>query len=141
MSGFILLLKEFIYTCTLFKHSEGFAQIFVHYLFLNIGQVKLSMDKYHMAIYLPLGKYKLLLIPTPDRGQSNTLSTMTNTGQKSTETVFFIAICCQCGDKWQSKTLFLTIFDICSSIVLVFSIATYPVRFHTPGLALCLLPH
>ena len=35
---------------------------------------------------------------------------LTNAGQKSIETVFSIAICCQCGDKWQLKTLFLTIF-------------------------------
>ena len=34
----------------------------------------------------------------------------TNADQKSIETVFSIVICCQCGDKWQSKTLFLTIF-------------------------------
>ena len=34
---------------------------FVHYLFFNMGQVKLSMDKYLMAIYLSLGKYKFLL--------------------------------------------------------------------------------
>ena len=27
-------------------HSGGFAQIFVHYLFFNMGQVKLSTDKY-----------------------------------------------------------------------------------------------
>ena len=27
------------------------------YLFFNMGQVKLSMDKYLMAIYLSLGKY------------------------------------------------------------------------------------
>ena len=41
-----------------FKHSEGFAQNFVHYLFLiYMGQVKLSMDKYLMAIYLSLAKY------------------------------------------------------------------------------------
>ena len=32
------------------------------------------------------------------------------------------------GDKWQSKTLFSTIFDLRSSIVLTFSIAAYPVR-------------
>ena len=47
--------------------------------------------------------------------------------KKSIETVFSIAICCQCGDKWQSKTLFLTPFDLRSSIVLTFSIAAYPV--------------
>ena len=31
------------------------------------------------------------------------------------------------GDKWQSKTLFPTIFDLRSSIELTFSIAAYPV--------------
>ena len=30
------------------------------------------------------------------------------------------------GDKWQSKTLFQTIFDLRSSIVLTFLIAAYP---------------
>ena len=39
--------------------------VFVHYLFFNMGQVKLSMDKYLAAIYLSLGKYKLLLFPHP----------------------------------------------------------------------------
>ena len=47
--------------------------------------------------------------------------------QKSLETVFSIAICRQSGDKCQSKTLFLTIFDLHSWIVLTFSIAAYPV--------------
>ena len=49
----------------IFKHSEGFAQIFEHYLFFNMGQDTLSMDKYLMAIYLCLGMYKLLLFPHP----------------------------------------------------------------------------
>ena len=31
------------------------------------------------------------------------------------------------GDRWQSKTLFLTIFDLRSSVVLTFSIAAYPI--------------
>ena len=53
----------------------------------------------------------------------------TNADQKSIETVFSIVICRQCGDKWQSKTLFLTIFDQRSSIVLAFSVAAYPVCF------------
>ena len=61
MSGFVLLFK--VYTCIVFKQSE--AQIFVYYLFFNMGQVKLSMDKYLMAIYLSLGKYKLLLFRHP----------------------------------------------------------------------------
>ena len=37
--------------------------------------------------------------------------------QKSIETVFLIAICCPTGDTWQSKTLFLSIFDPHLSIV------------------------
>ena len=43
--------------------------------------------------------------------------------QESLETEFLIAFCCQSGDKWQSKTLFLTkalflaIFDLRLSIV------------------------
>ena len=37
--------------------------------------------------------------------------------------MFFIAICYQWGDKWQSKSLFLLIFDLRSLIVLTFSIA------------------
>ena len=40
-----------------------------------------------------------------------------NVDQKSIETVFSIGICCPTGDKWQSKTLFLSIFDPPSSIV------------------------
>ena len=44
-------------------HSDGFAQVFVHYLFFYMGQVKFYMEKYLMAIYLSLGKYKLLLFP------------------------------------------------------------------------------
>ena len=35
----------------------------------------------------------------------------------SLETEFLIAICRHTGDKWQSKTLFLSIFDPHSSIV------------------------
>ena len=48
-----------------------------------------------------------------------------NAVHKSLETVFSIAICRQSGDKRQSKTLFLTILDLRSSIVLTFSIAAY----------------
>ena len=49
--------------------------------------------------------------------------------QKMMETVFLIAICRQCGDKWQLKTLFLTNFYLLSLIVLAFSIAAYPVWY------------
>ena len=41
----------------------------------------------------------------------------TNVDQKSLETEFSIAICRPNGDKWQSKTLFIVIFDPRSSIV------------------------
>ena len=49
-----------------------------------------------------------------------------NMDQKSLETVFSIAICRQLGDKWQLKTLLLTLFDLSSSIVIMLSIAAYP---------------
>ena len=40
-----------------------------------------------------------------------------NVDQISIETVFSIAICLQWGDKWQSKTLLLSIFDLPVSTV------------------------
>ena len=54
-----------------YMHSDGFTQVFVQYLFFNMGQVKLSMNKYLMAINLSQGKYKLLpfshlCMSTPD---------------------------------------------------------------------------
>ena len=39
-----------------------------------------------------------------------------NVDQKSLETEFLIAICRPTGDKWQSKTLFISIFYPCLSI-------------------------
>ena len=53
----------------------------------------------------------------------------TNVDQKLIETVFFILIFHQSGNKWQSKTLFLMNFDLHSSIVLTFLIAAYPVCY------------
>ena len=50
----------------------------------------------------------------------------TNADQKSIETVFFIAISRQWGDKWQSKTLFLLIFYLRSTTVLAFLICRLP---------------
>ena len=44
---------------------------------------------------------------------------------KTLETVFLIAICCQSGDKWQLKTLFLIILDLCSLILSKFSFDAY----------------
>ena len=41
----------------------------------------------------------------------------TNVDQKMYETEFSIDICRQLGDKWQSKTLFLAMFDPRSLIV------------------------
>ena len=40
-----------------------------------------------------------------------------NVDQKSLETEFLIAICRQTSNKWQSKTLFLAIFVLHTSIV------------------------
>ena len=59
----------------------------------------------------------LLGMYTPGRRQSKTSILSTNVYQKSLETEFLIAICHQSGDKWQSKTLFLAIFDPRSSTV------------------------
>ena len=61
------------------------------------------------------------------------LTWWTNIDQKSLETEFLIAICRQLGDKWESKTLFLTIFDLRLSIVFMFSIAAYPVCYSQIG--------
>ena len=48
---------------------------------------------------------------TPGRWQSKTPILLRNVDKKSTETVFSIAICGPTGDKWQSKILFLSIFN------------------------------
>ena len=61
--------------------------------------------------------------------QSKALILSANIGQKLLETEFSIAFCRPTGDKWQSKTLFLAIFDPRSSIVKSVSIAAYPVCF------------
>ena len=54
---------------------------------------------------------------TPGRRQSKTSILSTNVNKNSLKTEFSIAICRPTGDKWQSKTLFLAIFDPRSSIV------------------------
>ena len=47
--------------CSLFKHIQG---NFKRYDFIcSLGQVKLSLDKYLMTIYLFQGKDQLLLFP------------------------------------------------------------------------------
>ena len=54
---------------------------------------------------------------TPDRRQSKTFILSMKQRSNSLETEFTIAICRPTGDKWQSKILFLAIFDPRSSIV------------------------
>ena len=54
---------------------------------------------------------------TPGRRQSRMFILSRNVDKKSIETVFLIAICRPTGNKWQSKILFLSIFDQRSSIV------------------------
>ena len=76
-------------------------------------------------------QHSFIQSPTPDRWQLKKLLTIDVHGSKiARNTVFFIAICCKLGDKWQSKTMFLTIFDLPSSIVLTFLIAAYTVWFN-----------
>ena len=53
----------------------------------------------------------LILINAPGRRQWKTSILSTNIDKKLLETEFLIAICRPNGDKWQSKTLFLEIFD------------------------------
>ena len=60
---------------------------------------------------------KLPSMHTPSRRQSKMPVLSRNVDQKSLETEFLIAICRHTDDKWQSKTLFLSIFDPRSSIV------------------------
>ena len=58
-----------------------------------------------------------LKILIPGRWQLKTPILSRNVDQKSLETEFSIGICLHTGDKWQSKTLFLLIFDPHLSIV------------------------
>ena len=67
-----------------------------------------------------------LMLPWPHRVGDQ----KSNADQKSLETVFTNVICRQAGDKFQSKFLFLTIFDLRSSMVFTFSIAANPMCWH-----------
>ena len=58
--------------------------------------------------------------------QSKKLFKINERGSKIARNSVFDCLCRQLGDKWQSKTRFLTIFDQRSSIVLMFSIAAFP---------------
>ena len=57
-----------------------------------------------------------------------------NVDQKSLETEFSIPICRHTGDKWQSKTLFPSIFDPCSSNVDSIFDCCLPCAFKLNGL-------
>ena len=46
-----------------YQQRKGYTGFFVHYLFF--GTSKIVLDKYIMAIYLSLGKYKTFLFPHP----------------------------------------------------------------------------
>ena len=63
---------------------------------------------------------------TPGRRQSKTLSTIDERGSKIDRISVFDFHLSPVW-QWQLKTLFLTVFDLRSSIVLAFSIAAYPV--------------
>ena len=67
-----------------------------------------------------------LTLFTPDRRQSKTLITIDERRSKIARTSVFDRCMSQSCHKWQSKTLFLTIFYLCSSIVLTFLIDAYP---------------
>ena len=88
---------------------------------------------------------------TPDRRQSKTLILSTNV-DKNRSKKFLIAICRPAGDKWQSKILFLSIFDPLSSTVTCKSVFDYRLsrvnicvrhlkpRSHCPGLRCRFIP-
>ena len=77
--------------------------------------------------------FYMLATITPDRRQSKTISTIDERGSKIDRNSVFdchlsrLMAIENTGDKCQSKTLFLLIFDLRSSVVLAFSIAAYPV--------------
>ena len=83
-----------------------------------------SVRLWHFLVILT---YFSSALPHRVGGNPKRSSQSTNADITSIETVFSSVICRPIGDKWQSKTLFLTIFDLRSSMVLTFSIAAYPV--------------
>ena len=60
VSGFIQFLKEIIHGIS---KERAKLNSLPHYLFF--GTSKISLGKYFMAIYLSLGKFKILLFPHP----------------------------------------------------------------------------
>ena len=65
-------------------------------------------------------------IHTPGRQQSKTPKLSRNVDKKWLETDFLIAICRHTGNKWQSKTLFISIFDRVRRLLITFSIVALP---------------
>ena len=92
---------------TLFSYSSKVMMSFI-YIFRDVCGFFISC----YCCFMPAGT-----VITPGRRQSKTSMLSTNVDQKSLETEFSIGICRPTGDKWQSKTLFLAIFDPGSSIV------------------------
>ena len=78
---------------------------------------QVSYFVYFMQFHTFKGEHSWPKVFTPGRRQTKTPKLSRNVDQKWLETEFLIAICRQCGNKWQSKTLFLLIFDPRSSIV------------------------
>ena len=80
---------------------------------------------------LTLATVRLFIsLVTPDRRQSKTLILSTNVDKISLEKEFSFTICGPTDDKWQSKTLFLAIFDPrIRRLLRAFSIAAYPVFY------------
>ena len=76
-----------------------------------------DMTSYYKTKHIALHQWIRIVLIQLDRQQSKTLTLLTNIDKKWLETKFLIAICRRTGDKWQSKTLFLAIFDPRSSIV------------------------
>ena len=73
-------------------------------------------------VYEPHHKYFDVNFNTPDR-QSKTFLTIDERGKKIARHNVFDCHLSPVGRQWQSKTMFLTIFDLRSSMVLTFSIA------------------
>ena len=71
---------------------------------LNISRFDIHVYMYHFSFSHRVG------------GNRKRYQQSTNADQNSIETVFSIVICRQWGDKWQSKTLILLIFNLRSSI-------------------------
>ena len=84
-------------------------------------------DKELLKLIQVYGIGEQLLFTTPGRRQSNPPILSRNVDQKSSETVFSIDICPQWGDKWQWKTLFLSILIRNRRLLITFLIAAYPV--------------